>query len=291
MEGHTPKLERMFTGAGGGTGPTGAASTSHESPGEENSRGCRGCCFGWIFRLFRRRRKRRSEEHLTDCDVNDAEEEKGVEKEEEKQQEEEVELKAVLSWADEVNEAEEKGQDVFAPYSDALLEVLSHFPPDSDAAVSDQGEAETDRVTATPAARRRARRKAKAAAFRMKNMSGPSHAATTVAATTTATPETTAPREGAAAVATATTDRMSATQRRRARRKAQAAALGMSKKEAEPTWPETRPYRTPAWPSPSVRVFGRDGRPIVCAWEDAAYGAFHAQRHTQGSSRGGRGVN
>ena len=271
MEGHTPKLQRVFTGGGGVTGPTGAASTSHESPGEENSRGCRGCCFGWIFRLFRRRRKRRSEEHLTDCDVNDAEEEKGVEKEEEeKQQEEEVEVKAVLSWADEVNEVEEKGLDVFAPYSDALLEVLSHFPPDSDAAVSDQGEAETDRVTATSAARRRARRKAKAAAFRMKNTSGPSDAAT---------------------AATATSDRMSAAQRRRARRKAQAAALGMSKKEAEPTWPETRPYRTPAWPSPSVRVFGRDGRPIVCAWEDAAYGAFHAQRHTQGSSRGGRGVN
>ena len=31
--------------------------------------------------------------------------------------------------------------------------------------------------------------------------------------------------------------------------------------------------RTPVWPSPSVRVFGSDGRPFVTMWKEAAYGA------------------
>ena len=44
--------------------------------------------------------------------------------------------------------------------------------------------------------------------------------------------------------------------------------------------PAEVPYRRPTRPSPSVRVFGRDGRPLVCQWEDG-YAAFHAQRHTQ----------
>ena len=44
--------------------------------------------------------------------------------------------------------------------------------------------------------------------------------------------------------------------------------------------PTEVPYMRPTRPSPSVRVFGRDGRPLVCQWEDG-YAAFHAQRHTQ----------
>ena len=47
--------------------------------------------------------------------------------------------------------------------------------------------------------------------------------------------------------------------------------------------PAEVPYRRPTRPSPSVRVFGRDGRPLVCQWEDG-YAAFHAQRHTKGKA-------
>ncbi|MPC82661.1 hypothetical protein E2C01_077337 [Portunus trituberculatus] len=38
--------------------------------------------------------------------------------------------------------------------------------------------------------------------------------------------------------------------------------------------------RAYVWPSPSVRVFGSDGRPLVTTWEAAAYDAFHNQRES-----------
>ena len=57
-----------------------------------------------------------------------------------------------------------------------------------------------------------------------------------------------------------------------------------------------RPYRTSPResyrsmrPSPTVRVFGWDGRAFITTWEEGAYGAFHAQqRNHRAPGRGAR---
>ncbi|MPC65328.1 hypothetical protein E2C01_059461 [Portunus trituberculatus] len=81
--------------------------------------------------------------------------------------EEQREGRPVLSWAEEVTQAEEQGLDVFAPVSDALLDVLHHFAPatltHSKVAISEHSHARNSANTTTPAARRRARRKVLAA--------------------------------------------------------------------------------------------------------------------------------
>ncbi|MPC52598.1 hypothetical protein E2C01_046470 [Portunus trituberculatus] len=65
----------------------------------------------------------------------------------------------------------------------------------------------------------------------------------------------------------------SATSRRRARRKAISARIRSEARLAAST------DQPSVWPSPFVRVYGSEGRPFLITWEEAAYGAFHAQRH------------
>lgn len=256
---------------------------------EEQHKGCRAC-FGWLFRLFRRRRGRHSEEDLDSHDVtfqqstacvmplvNDVDDKKQEGKQEirlwndllscvmevaeeqheymetksvEGKGEDEQEGRAVLTWAEEVTQAEEQGLDVFAPVSEALLDVLHHFAPatltNGEAAVSEYGHARSAAVTATPAARRRARRKARKA-LRGKseahstsdNDTVTNTAATTPAPTATVKETNSSTEENAAGVATthkvsaslkeedaatkAKSGIMNSSQRRRARRKAAAA--------------------------------------------------------------------
>lgn len=250
---------------------------------EGEHKGCRGC-FGWLLRMFRRRRGRRSVEHMVcgEPSVDDVQAElesevKPAENVSEKilpkitsedlllcvmevaeEQQEYMEAKslegwpaeeerkgeAVLTWAEEVTQAEEQGLDVFAPVSDALLNVLRHFAPDTvtqgEGAASDHGRVRNAAVTATPAARRRARRKAlkalraqsraqavntdaaattPAAAETLSETSS-SAEETTVAEATTREVSVTAEEDNAAA--NARSGRMSTSRRRKARRRAAA---------------------------------------------------------------------
>lgn len=223
--------------------------TSRPMTDEEEGRCCRGC-FGWLFRLFRRRRGRRSRRSLRDIhnepgfevmsqepeDVNVAQvqvEEEQVLLEDESVMEKGMKPDAVLTWAEEVEEAEKKGLDVFAPYSEALLEVLRHFPPTT---FPEQGEARSTVATMTSAARRRARRKTLRAAHKLKTETRPTDAAVTTETGEEQidTTEIAASEESEADVVTVTTGKMTACQRRRARRKA-VAAVRNQKGEAHPS--------------------------------------------------------
>ncbi|MPC17793.1 hypothetical protein E2C01_010659 [Portunus trituberculatus] len=70
----------------------------------------------------------------------------------------------------------------------------------------------------------------------------------------------------------------SATRRHRARRKAVASRLKNDSRRVASTEESQALDKTSVWPSPSVRVFGSDGRPFVTSWEEAAYNAFLTQQ-------------
>ena len=240
---------------------------------DEDTRGCRGC-FGWFFRLFKRMKRgcrpkqkdieptltplatdteatEEKETAVTVAEVHEApvmEEENDAAATAEDDGEvrqaalgdaevAEQEPEVVKTWAEEVDEAEAKGLDVFAPLTSPLLHtaaVLCHT-----------------KMTATQ--RRRARRKALAAAAmkasaEANSASQDSHARTAAAAETSQPADTSeqqqpqahdkapvwpAPSLGALRTdgrpflpkAAATHGGTSATRRRRARRKAVAARL------------------------------------------------------------------
>ena len=245
--------------------------TSPAMPEDEDTRGRRGC-FGWFFRLFKKIKRRcrpkkkktkpslegseetneslvpvnsvavlteedgRAEasvsvmtvaevtEELEACDATATAEAVGEERQKEQDDEELVEEQqepqVVMPWAEEVDEAEETGLDVFTSQSSCL-----------------------PHTAIVPCER-------------------------------SASPE----KEATAAAASPA--KMSASQKRRARRKAlHAARVNGEARLAATTEEPPRQDRTHVWPSPSVRVFGSDGRPFVTTWEEAAYGAFRAQRH------------
>lgn len=203
---------------------------SRETGEREDSRGCCGC-FGWLLRLFRRKRRGRRHKHkdfepsLTPSPTNlvensiDLPNGQGEGKCEEKEKgaampfedveeawqaemkEEEQEPEVVKTWAEEVDEAEEKGWDVFAPVS-----CLPHIVTDTEASPENEATAATATgVKMSDTQRRRARRKALAAAWKASTE------------TQAASVENEAP--------TTTQSGKSATRRRRARRKALTARL------------------------------------------------------------------
>ena len=248
--------------------------TSPTMAEDEDTRGCRGC-FGWLFKLFKRMKRRirpkkknalqvteslevneekdksvalvnsvavlteekgqpeASESVMTVAEITEAKdaeehgqleavgEERQKEQDDEQLVEEQQEPQVVTTWAEEVDEAEEKGLDVFASKSSCLPHTA--IVPCEISASSPQKEA---------------------------------------------------------TAAAASQAKVSASQKRRARRKALHAATVNSEARLAATAEEPpRQDRTHVWPSPSVRVFGSDGRPFVTTWEEAAYGAFRAQRH------------
>ena len=175
--------------------------------------------------------------------------------------EEEQEAKVVVTWAEEVDEAEEKGVNVFAPE----MSVLPHtvFVTSASPENKATGAASTQRRM-TACQRRRARRRARDAALNAKlesHASAENEAVKTMNSEAVNTMNNDRPTDNSSseAVHSGTT----ATRRCRGRRRKAAAATNNSH----------------VWPSPSVRVYGSDGLPFVTTWEEAAYGAFHAQRH------------
>ena len=280
----------------------------------EDTRGSSGC-FGWVSKALRRKKRGRSPQEPTstpsasvtvvldnndkeveyeeqnnspvtvpeikevnvteeECDVN--EEQDGpveacnastgfedVGEEQEKEQDgKELELEepeVVLTWAEEVDDAEQKGLDVFAPLSSCLPHTPSDSPLELTAAAA-------TKISACQ--RRRARRRAVAAA-----KTAPAASETAV---TLEKPRASGEHEAESA---ATHSGASVTQRRRARRKALAARLRSEARLASTAEQLPAHDTTNSWPSPSVRVFGSDGCPFETTWEEAAYGAFHAQRH------------
>ena len=149
---------------------------------------------------------------------------------------EELEPKVVKTWAEEVDETEALGLDVFAETSGTAnvtpVAVIHSGITASTAAAST--------LSNTKAAKRRRARRVAAAAARRESQ-------------VVATNQDAAARDYDQRV--------------------------MQRQQRDMV-PAEVPYRRPTRPSPSVRVFGRDGRPLVCQWEDG-YAAFHAQRHTQ----------
>ena len=175
---------------------------------DEQTRGCCGC-FGWLLRLFRRKRRGRREERkdpersLTPLDLEENEEKNiivmtvGESWEEELNDVEmakEEEPQIIKTWAEEVDEAEEKGLDVFAPIS--CLPHSGHCETEASL-----GKEAVSGIKMTATQRRRARRKALAAA---RKASAESEAASLEnEAPAAAATETSTPKEGTeAAVAT-----------------------------------------------------------------------------------------
>ncbi|MPC92036.1 hypothetical protein E2C01_087106 [Portunus trituberculatus] len=279
--------------------------SSRQAADEEHTRGCCGC-FGWFLRLFKTKKRGRRQEInendnvMTVGEINEgkfAEEvnidlcnshdeakcvkENGVEAaaedvgearqaEQDEETAEEEESKVVKTWAEEVDEAEEKGLDVFAPVS-CLPHTATSY---SDTEASTQNEATAATATnikMSVTQRRRARRKALAAARK---------ASTTAADTddcdsaeqpqaSDKTPVWLAPHVGVhgsdgrplvpeAPAAAASHGGTNATRRRRARRKALTARAKSEARLAATTEEPPATDRVPVWPLSSVRVFGSD---------------------------------
>ncbi|KAK8371938.1 hypothetical protein O3P69_019097 [Scylla paramamosain] len=200
-----------------------------------------------------------------------------------------LEPKAVKTWAQEVDEAEEKGLDVFAPQTNCLpYSVILHC--ETGASEENQAAAAAAiEIKMSATQKGRARRRALAEALKP---SAESEAA--------AKPEETrVSAENKATAAVATEIKLSTSQMQRTRRKALAEALKASAEgEAAAKLEETRaaaeneasaarmksvarlpcaektsradcteetrtPDRTPIWPSPSARASGSDGDPLV----------------------------
>ncbi|MPC87660.1 hypothetical protein E2C01_082532 [Portunus trituberculatus] len=295
--------------------------TSRAAAAEEHTRGCCGC-FGWFLRFFRRKKRGRRQKNkdpepsLTALASNtglleneeenengatvaaeDVKEARQAEVDDEEVAEEGKEPKVVKTWAEEVDEAEEKGLDLFAPIS--CLPHIATVHCDTEASPENEVTAATATyIEMSATQRRRARRKALAAARK----ASPENEAPAAAAADNSdstqqpqapegTPLWPAPYVGAhgsdrcafmpeALGAARTHCGTSATRRRRARRKALTAYSKSEARLAATTEESLVTDKGPVWPSPSVRVFGSDGRPLVITWEAAAYGAFHAQRET-----------
>ncbi|MPC91736.1 hypothetical protein E2C01_086792 [Portunus trituberculatus] len=295
-----------------------APQTSRVMDEEEDTRGG-GCCFGWLRKLFRRKKRERrakrkeaepsltpdsddvpsiyfqnnrvteiSEGNVIDdenglaeaCSAAAAAEDVG----EERQKDEVKQPKVAVTWAEEVDEAEEKGLDVFAPEISCLPHTAS-----VNCETSPSPENETAAAT-TKSKKRRVRRRALHAALKASAESeaaanSESRASAENEAESTTNSEERLARDARvsgsdeppfvaeAAAAEAAHSGTSATRRRRARRRAVASRIRSEARLAATTGHPS------VWPSPSVRVYGREGRPFVTTWEEAAYGAFHAQRH------------
>ncbi|MPC71560.1 hypothetical protein E2C01_065838 [Portunus trituberculatus] len=227
---------------------------------DEDSRGSSGC-FGWFFKLFTRKKRKRHHKHkdaepsLTPVD-SDTEVLENNDDESGNVPSIYLQNKRVTE-INEGNVSEENG----------LTKACSNADAAEDAPAT------KSRMSACQ--RRRARRKALAAA---KKASAENEAVATVEESRSTENEEVATVENCDDVTEAHTG-TSATRRRRARRKGLTAKIKSEDRLATVrTEEQSVPDRMPLWPSPSVRVFGSDGRPFVTTWEEAAYGAFHAQR-------------
>ncbi|KAK8372449.1 hypothetical protein O3P69_012599 [Scylla paramamosain] len=215
-----------------------------------------------------------------------------------------LEPKAVKTWAQEVDEAEEKGLDVFAPQTSCLPYSLILHCETGASEENEAAAAAATEIKMSATQKRRARRRALAEALKA---SAESEAA--------AKPEETrVSSENKAAAAAATEIKLSASQKRRTRRKALAEALKASAEGGAAAKPEeTRaaaeneasaarmksvarppraektsradctkrsrtPDRTPIWASPSARASENDRGPLVT--EGTANPATHGGTST-----------
>ena len=232
-----------------------------ETRGGDGGGGCCGC-FGWFFKLFRRKKGGRRLEN----------------------QEGEPSLSPV-NKCEENGKEEQEGLDGPDTLSGGLLDNVSVLCEES---ASPENEAKTSAGTTgrmTACQRRRARRRALAAVRKAAEKEEEECCSSTENEETTTKSEVrprsaeTLPTTGSSDGPPLVTEAHRGTRRTRRRRNRRKASASKIKSEDRLAATRTEAPPPPVWPSPSVRVFGRDGRPFVTTWEDAAYGAFHAQRN------------
>ena len=149
--------------------------TSRVTVEDEDTRGCCGC-FGWFFRLFKRKRRgnraknkdaegeaRQAQLDGAATAAEDVMEVRQAEVDGAELAKAEQESRAVKTWAEEVDEAEEKGLDVFAPPTSFLPRTAGLH---CDTQANTKKEATAGGVTRSATQSRRARRNILAAALK-----------------------------------------------------------------------------------------------------------------------------
>ena len=223
-----------------------------ETRGGDGGGGCCGC-FGWVFKIFKGRKGGRRLKH-----------QKG-----------ELSLSSVNHDPKLLENDEDSRKEEHEDQSSCLLDNGS-IPCEASAGT-------TGRMTACQ--RRRARRRALAAARKAAVKEEEECCSSTEKEEATTKSEVrprsaeTLPTTGSSDGPPLVTEAHRGTRRTRRRRNRRKASASKIKSEDRLAATRTEAPPPPVWPSPSVRVFGRDGRPFVTTWEDAAYGAFHAQRN------------